>query len=492
MVGDGKQSAGNIGAWRPGTRRIAWAVASVVLLAATAGAGGAWVWLRGQESQPRPSEPAITVDETRQRSGSAGADRGAAAPVPQAPVIGRARAIPRAPAIGRTRRVAAPAIGDIAQPRRPERPAIAWAAGENHTQDQRISAEGEAPEPAQSGRPRPATPAIGPIAGQEGDDMAAQVAQPPAGVVKAREAGDGGGASAGDHAGTAAVPDKPAFDVVHVERSGRAVIAGRAPPGETITLRDKGRPVAEAEANAAGEFVIVPSQPLAPGKRRLTLTSDAGAAGTETRSPHDVVLAVPDTASEAQPSSAGGDRPTPIRVPRGEDGTVEVVDGEAATSQPSRLSLDRLRHTREGHLDLRGHALAGRTVTLYLGDSRLGRTEVRDSGAWRIVASPGDMAPGMHTLRLAARAKDGEVTSRIETQYAHRPVINPGKEANFVVIERGNTLWTIAERTYGEGISYHVIHEANAAQIDDPDLIYPGQVFILPANEGASDHGEPR
>ncbi|MHA6729918.1 LysM peptidoglycan-binding domain-containing protein [Devosia sp. A369] len=48
------------------------------------------------------------------------------------------------------------------------------------------------------------------------------------------------------------------------------------------------------------------------------------------------------------------------------------------------------------------------------------------------------------------------------------------------IIRRGDNLWTIARRVYGEGIKYTTIYEANTGQIRDPDRIYPGQVFELP------------
>jgi nucleoid-associated protein YgaU len=48
------------------------------------------------------------------------------------------------------------------------------------------------------------------------------------------------------------------------------------------------------------------------------------------------------------------------------------------------------------------------------------------------------------------------------------------------IIRRGDNLWTIARRVYGEGIRYTTIYEANNGQIRDPDRIYPGQVFDLP------------
>lgn len=48
------------------------------------------------------------------------------------------------------------------------------------------------------------------------------------------------------------------------------------------------------------------------------------------------------------------------------------------------------------------------------------------------------------------------------------------------IIRRGDNLWTIARRVYGEGIKYTTIYDANTGQIRDPDRIYPGQVFELP------------
>ena len=49
-----------------------------------------------------------------------------------------------------------------------------------------------------------------------------------------------------------------------------------------------------------------------------------------------------------------------------------------------------------------------------------------------------------------------------------------------VRIERGDSLWRISRRAYGEGERYTLIFDANHTQIQDPDLIYPGQVFVLP------------
>lgn len=49
-----------------------------------------------------------------------------------------------------------------------------------------------------------------------------------------------------------------------------------------------------------------------------------------------------------------------------------------------------------------------------------------------------------------------------------------------VIIRRGDTLWQISRRVYGEGIKYTTIYLANEGQIADPDRIWPGQIFAVP------------
>jgi nucleoid-associated protein YgaU len=64
----------------------------------------------------------------------------------------------------------------------------------------------------------------------------------------------------------------------------------------------------------------------------------------------------------------------------------------------------------------------------------------------------------------------------------------PNSSANDVVVPeiqtatvvRGDSLWRISRKVFGHGIRYTLIYEANADQIRDPSLIYPGQVFVLP------------
>jgi nucleoid-associated protein YgaU len=54
-----------------------------------------------------------------------------------------------------------------------------------------------------------------------------------------------------------------------------------------------------------------------------------------------------------------------------------------------------------------------------------------------------------------------------------------------VTVQPGHNLWTLARTHYGSGVRYTQIFTANRDQIRDPDLIYPGQIFSMPAPDAA-------
>jgi nucleoid-associated protein YgaU len=66
------------------------------------------------------------------------------------------------------------------------------------------------------------------------------------------------------------------------------------------------------------------------------------------------------------------------------------------------------------------------------------------------------------------------------------PVMEEGVTSYTVV--RGDNLWDIASYRviYGNPYQWPLIYKANADQIKDADLIYPGQVFSIPRDMSAS------
>lgn len=55
-----------------------------------------------------------------------------------------------------------------------------------------------------------------------------------------------------------------------------------------------------------------------------------------------------------------------------------------------------------------------------------------------------------------------------------------GGDDEFYVIQKGDTLWKIAERAYGNGTKYTAIVEANKEVIKDADKIFAGQKIRIP------------
>jgi len=59
-------------------------------------------------------------------------------------------------------------------------------------------------------------------------------------------------------------------------------------------------------------------------------------------------------------------------------------------------------------------------------------------------------------------------------------VAPPPPEKQYYTVKKGDYLSKIAKEVYGDARKYNVIFEANKPMLKDPDLIYPGQVLVIP------------
>ena len=83
-----------------------------------------------------------------------------------------------------------------------------------------------------------------------------------------------------------------------------------------------------------------------------------------------------------------------------------------------------------------------------------------------VPASP-DFSPDFSNVQSHTDTMPGGGGSAGEQTYAVQP---------------GDTLSHIAQKHYGNASRWHAIFAANRDQIDNPDLIHPGQVLKLPAD----------
>jgi nucleoid-associated protein YgaU len=354
-----------------------------------------------------------------------------------------------------------------------------------------------------------AAPPVGPGAGETPEEGAAAAgADLDTAVVGLEAGGDSAAGSAGAQApaksAAAAATDAatrvpeptpssvgralPTFDIVRVHPSGGVVIAGRGEPGSTVEVLVDGMSIGTVTADERGEWVLVPQAPLPEGDHAITLADRtlgmSPLAGEET-----VVVMVPAAASE-EATGQGAAQALVLLTPS-DDVSVSTVlqaptsaasaeSAAAGATETASLRIDSVDYDESGTVSIGGGAPAGARVTVYVDDRTIGTAVADADGRWRITpAEP--VSEGEHRLRADHVASDGTVLARAETPFTRAAVELAAFRGGTVVVQPGNSLWRIARRTYGHGIRYTLIFEANRSQIADPDLIYPGQVFLLPS-----------
>lgn len=313
-----------------------------------------------------------------------------------------------------------------------------------------------------------------------GEDAVQEARRDAAAPAAPQDAAKAPGADSRDSALLQPPADPPSFDVVRVEPDGSAVIAGRAAPGSEITLNSGEKEIGKAKADQSGEWVLVPAQPLSPGSANLSVAARTPD-GKVVNSEKVVVVVVPERPQgEAAATPGTGKKPLAVLVPRQGEGATRVLQepepGPGIGSDALRLQV--IDYDEAGNLSLGGKGKAGALLRAYLDNALVGEATVPADGNWRLQPNR-VVAPGTYSLRID-QIIGGKVAQRIELPFSRSEAIAKLPGDKLVIVQPGNSLWRIARRSYGEGLLYAVIYEANRDQIRDADLIYPGQVFAVP------------
>lgn len=212
----------------------------------------------------------------------------------------------------------------------------------------------------------------------------------------------------------------PRFDVARVDDFGEAaVIAGQAAPGAKVELLRDGQPLDSVVADASGQFVMTPPK-LPAGSYELTLRAKA---------PDGSVM----QSSRTMPVTISEAAPPPARV--------------AAAVKPEVKPADKS------------------DVVASLPAPRLGATPTRS----RMTGTPKPRTMARVPAATVASASPAEVFNT-----------TPADAGGSRVISRGDSLWALSRLAYGDGSRYAVIVNANRDKIHNPNLIYPGQTFVMP------------
>lgn len=259
-------------------------------------------------------------------------------------------------------------------------------------------------------------------------------------------------------------------------------------------------PAATGEGEAEKPEMAEAPAPAAPDQKTEVATAEPEApAATETPAVKETAPAAEVTAvatgqtgsateqTETAPATRAVSAPVGEPVAEGSlKATVEAVESEGSK------------------LYVAGTGEPGHKVRVYVAGEFVGEAKIGSNGRWLLEGSK-TLKPGTVEVRADMIGDDkGTVVARAAVNFEKAAeqivltkVIASGETATDaggagatvtrplpnVIIHKGDNLWTISRRLYGEGIRYTTIYQANKGQIRNPDLIYPGQVFLTPEGD---------
>lgn len=293
-------------------------------------------------------------------------------------------------------------------------------------------------------------------------------------------------ADASDVAETTPAPDAAATMVANTTPDpdvATAEVAEAAPAPDAVPT--------EATETDPGPGVVTPeiadmaALPTAEGAPAPELQETTAVAEVEPQ------MSAPEVLPKAISTPPTASTPAPVTVLRADADGVEVLQPAVTDTAPevmASVALDAISYSDIGDVRLSGRAPDQGSVRVYLDNAPVATLEVDDKGRWR-----GDLPQvetGIYTLRIDQVDASGAVTSRVETPFKREePEVlsaalaqqgSSTAQVRAVTVQTGATLWAIARDTYGDGMLFVRVFDANRDSIRDPDLIYPGQVFALP------------
>ena len=305
------------------------------------------------------------------------------------------------------------------------------------------------------------------------------------------------------------------IDVARIGPDGSAVIAGTAPPETEIRLLDGNQPLTNTLSNKDGEWVAVPDTLLKPGNH-LIIAEMTDENGQIIRAERGVLIELADNNAQ---------KPLVALVPMTDDAAAEILsapetldvadaspenNGQTNAGQaqadnaevlaqkevtailvmPPEIALGTLSWSDNNQLRIKGRSNGGVGVSgSFAGNAFRDIMFEQDgdkTGDWSALVSVPDAKKGRALIQTNLLDIDGSIvlSTQVELDLAQLEIGLDGSE--MVIIRKGDMLWRIAYRTYGSGIRYLDIVKRNARQINNPDLIYPAQVFALPETKDSA------
>ena len=254
----------------------------------------------------------------------------------------------------------------------------------------------------------------------------------------------------------------PTFDLVRVEKSGRIVIAGRAPKETNISIVVNKKVIATEHTTTDGEFVYSPKNTFVPGNYVISLIDTTN----NIKSKDSVFVYVSEHGYENSVSLLMTENGSKILQ------SPKLKDGDLIVSKIDYLDT--------GRIVVTGTALPRLRVSLSLNDKYIGFARVSDYKNFGLGADVDKLESGKD-YKLSIRLHDGEGNTIATVEHKFVMPEMTGDDNTFYTVRRGDCLWVIARNFLRRGILFSIIAERN--NILNPDLIFPNQLLQIPVEK---------
>ena len=270
------------------------------------------------------------------------------------------------------------------------------------------------------------------------------------------------------------------IEIARVKPDGAAVVAGSSPPMAVISVFEDKILLGKTTADADGEWVVVLEKRLGPGQHLISVAAeleDGSALMAETsiaieiyadQSTKPLVALLPENQTEM-----------PVLLQSPDDQAEKSTADAAAISAVAQIVPRSLIWKDETKLSIGGQSRGGVRVTVSANGNFFGDALVLADGGWQLTGKV-DKRLSIHSLEFVLVDNAGQAVARYLLPLRARDLKKGLDGSQLVVVNKGDALWRIAYRSFGKGVRYIDIVRKNIGDIDNPDLIYPNQIFALP------------
>ena len=268
------------------------------------------------------------------------------------------------------------------------------------------------------------------------------------------------------------------FDVVRIDNNGVSVLAGKSSPNQIIKIYKDDLFIADGLSDNQGNWVITLEDDIPNEILNLRISTTDPSKQIEVFS-DQIVTIMPNKIVDKVENFSSDEN---IVLLTQEDKASQILSDDPSFLQDETMVDIRSIDYSDEKLVLGGNAEANKEVNAYIDNKYVGSVISNNLGKWTLNIDE-NIVPGEYEIRADMVDDQRFVIARTSTKFTRLfDDIDGNFGLNTITIEPGDNLWNISRIKYGNGMQYTVIYLANSNQIVDPDLIFPGQVLMVPGS----------